>query len=126
MKVISFFIGAGSSLLYALFGVMIFHTEIFWGINPTDWMFVMGIVGIGYTFLQMLQVVTMKAGGIGQGAWDIILSIIPAVVLVVGIITGHGDWKEFALYGGFIVIDGLLLVMTLRVFQLTSDVTITR
>jgi hypothetical protein len=125
MKALGFFLGAGSSIVYAVIGIIIFWTEVHWSLPGDQWMFTLAVLGFLYTFLQGVQVITMKLTGLKSGLTDIGLSAIPGGVLLLGVFTGHGEIRECVLYGAPVVIDlGIFLTLTMRNFQLTSDVSL--
>ena len=134
MKLIGFFFGAGSSILYAHLGVSILFWNSFFALDREVAYATIAGIGFLYVFLQGFQVVMMRMTGIAGGGTDILMSLLPLGALLIAggvhfndVVAGkwNGDWIEIGLYTAPIIIDlTIFLLLSLIKFRLTSDMNI--
>ena len=123
-KFFAFLFGPGTALLYGFLGVVTFWSQLHWSLTDKVWLFVLTIGGIGFIASQLFQVILLRGTTLGGGVVDILFFIFNLLIgafAVAGLWGASGDWMEHTIYLGFIALDIIILVITLKVYKLTSE-----
>lgn len=124
MKFFAAAFGAISSIVFGIFGYMMFFTGYADNIRLDHWYFTVSMIGIVYIAIQLFQMSNNKPGDKWGPIIDIIFSIfIPGAIIAIGLYGGESDTRATCMYVGFFLLDIIILIPTVKILIMTSDVT---